>query len=227
MNINIDLDLASIITAAVSTERIQPLVDKAIMEALKRAIDDATSYRSAFSDTLKKQLADALPHGLSIEDTAKFQQVLNASLTNAVHTANNATIQTAMRKAIDYVVPDVPSTIALSEFMMVVREGLRKEKHESFFAELEISSYGYAHLSFDREVSGTSKYGSDFSIDLNKEGEVYAMRMNGKDLTPKSLPNVISQFDGLLMAMYVGRTALVIDIDADDVSSIARGTEEY
>ena len=98
--ITIDLDLASIISSAVSIERIQPLVDAAIMKCIKSAIEDATGYRSAFSDSLKKQLTDALPHGLSIKDTAKFQQVLNASLTNAVHTANDATIQTALRKAV-------------------------------------------------------------------------------------------------------------------------------
>lgn len=228
MNITIDLDLASIITAAVSTERIQPLVDKAIMEALKRAIDDSTGYRSAFSDTLKKQLAEALPHGLSIQETAKFQQVFNAAVTNSVQTANDATIQTALRKAVDQVVPNVPSTIALSEFMKAVREGFHKEEHESFFAELELSKYADGGwLSFDKQESGSSKYGSDFRLAFNKEGEVYAMKMDGKDLTPKRTPNVISHLDGLLMSMYVGRTALVIDIDADDVSTIARGTEEY
>ncbi len=225
--ITIDLDLASIITAAVSTERLQPLVDKAIMEAIKRAIEEATGYRSAFSETLKKQLADALPHGMSIEDAAKFQQVFNAALTSAVHTANNSTIQTAMRKAIDYVVPNMPSTIALSEFMKEVREGFRKKDNESFFAELELSDCGGGGgwLTFDKNEFCKGRYAANFRLAFNKEGEIYAMKWEDKDLTPQSVPNVISRLDGLLMSMYVGRTVLVID--CNEVEQFTRSSEDY
>lgn len=73
MEIKIDLDLPAIIANAVSAERIQPIVDKAIADAIKSAITDATGYRSAFSEALKAQLAEVLPHGLGLDDVAKFQ----------------------------------------------------------------------------------------------------------------------------------------------------------
>lgn len=59
MQLQINLDLQSIITKAVSAERIQPIVDKAISEAITSAIRDATDYSSEFRKLLKEQLAQA------------------------------------------------------------------------------------------------------------------------------------------------------------------------
>jgi hypothetical protein len=63
MEIKIDLDLPSIIAQAVSAERIQPLVNKAIAEAVGAAIRDATDYSSPFRKALETQLKDAMPTG--------------------------------------------------------------------------------------------------------------------------------------------------------------------
>lgn len=66
------------------------------------------------------------------------------------------------------------------------------------------------------------KYSADYRIAVNKDGEVYALRLDGKDVTPKSRPDVIGSFDATLMAMYVGRTRLEIDWDDDDVRCAAK-----
>ena len=45
-------------------------------------------------------------------------------------------------------------------------------------------------------------------------------------VTPSNMPNVISHYDSLLMAMYLGRTTLVIDMDEDEVSSAAQSKSD-
>lgn len=234
MNITITLDLPGIIAQACAAERLQPLIDKAISEALKSAIDDATGYRSEFRKAMAAQLAEALPHGLGADDVAKFQQVLNLAVTRHVHDANAATVQTALDKMMRDVMPDVPAVVKLSGFMKEAREGLHKEQHEAFYAYWEPSPYGGGHLYLDDdERPGCGGYGSqtrdrkdmkysaDYRIAVNKDGEVYALRLDGKDVTPKSRPDVIGSFEATLMAMYVGRTRLEIDCDDDDVRSAA------
>ena len=234
MNITIALDLPGIIAQACAAERLQPLIDKAISEALKSAIDDATGYRSEFRKTMAAQLAEALPHGLRAEDVAKFQQVLNLAVTQHVHDANAATVQTALDKMVRDVMPDVPAVVKLSEFMQEARDGLHKEDREAFYAYWEPSPLGggwlyldddehpgrggYGAKTRDRE---DMKYSADYRIAVNKDGEVYALRLDGKDLTPKSLPDVVGSLHATLMAMYVGRTRLEIDCDDDDVRSVA------
>lgn len=237
MNINIELDLAGIITQACAAERIQPLIDKAIAEALKSAIDDATGYRSEFRKALAAQLATALPHGLGVDDVAKFQQVLNATLTKHVQDANAETVDTAVNKMLRDVLPDVPASVKLSDFMKSARSGFHKEEHEAFYAYWEPSTYGGGRLYLDsQELPGQGygsrtrdredvKYSANCRLAVNKEGEVYSLRLDGKDILPNSRPNVIREFEATLMAMYVGRTRLDVDIDDDDVRAAAQ--EQY
>lgn len=221
MEIRIDLDLPSIIGVAVSAERVQPLVDKAISEAIKDAINEATGYRSAFRDELKKQLAEAMPKGLSVGDCAKFQLVLNAAVTDAVQSENAQTIQAALRAAAKAVMPDVPERIKLSELMEAARDGLHKDKSEAFYAHLEVKDSGYGWLSFDRDENCKGQHRADIRMSFNKEGAIYSLHLSGRDITPKSVPDAIGRFEGLLLSMYVGRTSLEVDIDEDDVRALA------
>jgi hypothetical protein len=229
MQFTFELDIHDIIAKATDREKIEPLLDKAITEAIKSAINDATGYRSPFSESLKTQLKEAMPSGLHIADIAKFQQVFNAEITKAVHGANAATVHAALAQVSSNVMPDVPERLKLSELMQMAREGFHKEEHEAFFAELEASEYGSTYIYLDSDENPGSSYskgknGASIRLSLNKEGDVYAMKFNGVDMTPTKTPNVISKFDGILMCMYTGRTMLEVDMDEDDVKAAAEAS---
>lgn len=221
MEIKIEIDLPGIIKDAVTAERIKPLIDKAIAEAIKDAISDATGYRSKFREELKLQLTEAMPHGLDIDDCAKFQHMLNAAVTDAVQGENSAVVQAALRAAAKAVVPDVPARIKLSELVSEARSGFHKENHEAFYAHLEMSDYGGGALYLDSDKSTREKYRADMRIAFTKDGEVYSLRLDGRDITQKSAPAAVGRFDGLLLSMYVGRTSLELDIDESDVEYAA------
>lgn len=221
MEIKIELNLPELIASAVSAEKIQPILDKAVSQAITDAIREATGYNSPFSKALKQQLTEAMPHGLSIDDVAKFGHVLNAAITDAVQRENANTIQAALRTAATAVLPDVPSRIKLSELIKDARESFRKEEHEAFYAHLELSDYGGGWLYMDEHESTTDKYRAGIRIAFSKEGEVYALRLDGQHITPKSMPQVIGSFEGVLLSMYVGRTSLDVDLNADEVEYAA------
>ncbi|WP_287918472.1 hypothetical protein [Comamonas sp.] len=221
MQISIELDLPGIISSAVSAERIQPIVDKAIAEAVSSAIRDATGYSSPFRKALEIQLKDAMPHGLAIDDVAKFQHMANAAVVKAVHGANAATIQAAIAEGLSKVMPDVPASIKLSELIEKAREGFHKEKHEAFYAHYEPSEYGGGWFYLDSDESTSDKYRADMCLAFNQKGEVYRLKLDGHDITPTSLPNASGKFDGLLLSLYVGRSTIAIDLDADEVESAA------
>jgi hypothetical protein len=220
MEISIKIDMESIIRQAVSTERIQPLVDKAIMEAMKSAIEDATNWKSDFRKSLEKQLVEYMPRGLSIESCAKFQLMLNTAITNVVQGENAAAIQTALRGVTDSIIGVSPASAKLSEIVKLAREAFHTEEHESFYAKLESREYG-GILYLDSSSSLRNQYSASTRISFNKSGVVYALKMDGRDVTPKSAPAAIGSFDGLLLSMYVGRTTIEIDCDEDDVESAA------
>lgn len=239
MEIKIELDLASIIANAVSAERIQPIVDKAIDDAMKSAINEATGYRSQFRQSLETQLKEAMPHGLALNDVAKFQHILNGTMNKLTQECNNGTIRAALDRAVKDVMPDVPQVIKMSELIKEAREGFHKEPHEAFYAYFEPSEnggggwlyldgsenpgnkgYGSSHRSREGQ-----KYSATRQLAFTKEGDVYALRLDGKQITPTSRPDIISRFNSILMAMYVGRTKIEVDMDDDDVESAAR--EQY
>lgn len=241
MDINITLDLPKIIAEACSAERIQPIIDKAISEAIKSAIDNATGYRSDFRKALEAQLAEAMPHGLGVDDVAKFQHVLNAALTSAVQGENASSINAALAKAATAAMPDVPESIKLSELLDAAREGFHKEPHEAFYAHFEPSEHGgsggWLYLDSDERPGGTTygrshesasdrKYRADIRLAINGDGEVYSLKLDGVDVMPSKAVNAVGYFEGLLLSMYVGRTKIEIDIDADDVESAAAAQED-
>ncbi|WPG35349.1 hypothetical protein [Variovorax sp. EBFNA2] len=234
MEIRINLDLEAAVAAALTPEKLGPILDKHLAEAIKDAISEVTGYNSEFRKALKNQLGAVLPHGLAVDDVAKFQQVLNQSLASLVGGMNAESINTALRKVAGEALPDVPAVVKLSELMQHARVGFRKDQHEPFYALLETSDYGthYLYLHGDPAPGSSSGYGSSrsredgkyqaqYRLSILKEGEVYALKLDGRQITPASRPDVISRFDAILMSMYVGRTRLEIDIDADDVEAAA------
>lgn len=221
MKIEIELNLPELIASAVSADKIQPILDKAMNQSITEAIREATGYNSPFSKALKQQLTEAMPHGLSIADVAKFGHVVNAAITDAVHGENTATIQAALRKAATAVLPDVPSRIKLSELLEEARGRFHKEEHEAFYAHLELSDYGGGWLYLDEHENTREKYRAGIRIAFTKEGEIYSLRVDGQQITPKSMPPVVGRFEGILLSMYVGRTSLEVDQDADEVEYAA------
>lgn len=221
VEIKINLDLPTIIGSAVSAERLQPIIDKAIAEAIKDAITEATGYCSTFRAGLKKQLGEALPSGLTIDDCAKFQQMLNAAVTDAVQSENSQVIKAALRTAAKSVMPEVPARIKVSQLIKEARSGFYKEDHEAFYAKLELSDYGGGTLFLDSNEDHLEQWRAEIRISFNKDGDVFSLHVNGHDITPKSIPDAIGGFDGLLLSMYVGRTSLELDCDESDVESAA------
>ena len=229
MKLEINLNIEAAINNALAPEKLNPLLEKAVNDALKSAIEDATGYRSEFRKAMEVQLKEAMPHGIGVADVAKFQHVLNSALTTLVDAANNETVKAAMEKAIKSVMPDVPARVTMSDLIKAARDGFHKEDHEAFYAHYRESEWGGGGgwLALDGDQDCRSEHSAEIYLAITKEGEVYSLKFNGKQVTPSAMPNAISHMDGLLLSMYVGRTTIDMNIDADDIESLARDQSDY
>ena len=228
MKFNFEIDIEGIVAAAVAPERIQPLLDKAITDAMKQSLDEATGYRSEFRKLLTEQLTEALPHGLRVHDVAKFQHMLNLAVSNAVEGANAEALKSAFGKVAQSILPEVPARIKLSELLEQARHGFHKDDHERFYARFEPSTYssGGGHLYLDSDASTRDTYRASMRLAFNGDGVIYALKLDGRDITPKATPAAVGDFDGLLLAMYCGRTTLDIDMDEYEVESACEAKED-
>lgn len=227
MSITINLNIEQILNNALSDDRIQPIIDKALSDAIKSAIEDATGHRSEFRDALKKQMAEIMPGGIRIDEVAKMQYMVNAAVTNAVQGENAARLQAAITEGLKHIMPDVPARIKLSDLLEAARDGFHKDDGEAFYAHYEPSNYssggGWLYLDGDEDCRET--YRASMRLAFNSDGDVYSLKLDGRDITPKSVPDAIGRFDGLLLSLYVGRTTLEIDMDSDDVECAAQSKE--
>lgn len=232
MEIKINLAIEEAIQKAVNADVLGPVVEKAVFGAVKSAIEDATGYSSEFRKTMAAQLKEALPHGLGVDETAKFQFILNNAMQAVIRETNTDTVTTAMRQAVKAVLPDLNPTIKVTEILEMARDAFLKEAYESFYAFFEESEHGGGTLFLDSEEFPGSKYNTDrrasrysarYRLAFNKEGEVYSLRMDGTDLTMNKIPHAISRFDSTLLALYVGKSVIDLDCDEDDVQHAAEG----
>lgn len=139
----------------------------------------------------------------------------------------------ALNEAAKVALPDVPTVVKMSELITAAREGLLySDERAAFFAHLDQSDSGGGWLYLDKSdqpgkgygIDG-GKYSAEYQLAFQRDGSVYALKLRDKQVTPASRPDVISNFDAMLMAMYVGRTRLELDMDPDDVESAA--SEQY
>lgn len=224
MNIAIALDLQDILQKALAPERLQPIIDKAVTAAVSQAIHDATGYRSEFAEQLKKQLTQAMPHGLDIDGIAKFQHVFNAQISAIVQGENAKTIQCAIQSAMKSAIPELPERIKLSDIVKGARGNFNLGDGEEFFAEYDVSEWGGGSLYMSEIKAGRhshSEYNSDIILHFNSDGEVYALKVKEKHVTPATLPETIGRYEGVLLALYTGRCKVEVDIDRDDVEALA------
>lgn len=233
MELKVNIDLEAVVAQAVAPETLQPILDKHITDAIASAIQAATGYRSKFREAVEAQLVEAMPHGLRLDDVAKFQHVLNTALQSAVHGQNSEAVCAALAEAAKAALPEVPPVVKMSELMTAAREGmLYSDERKAFYANFEKSSSGGGWLYLDENETpgkgygiGGGKYSAKYHIAFQHDGSVYALRLGDKQITPASRPDVISHFDAMLMSMYVGRTRLELDMEPDDVESAA--CEQY
>jgi hypothetical protein len=232
MQLTINLNIEDAISKAINSEVMAPVIEKAVFGAVKSAIEDATGYSSEFRKNLHKQLVTTLPHGLDLNDLAKFQHILNQAMTAVVNGANNDTVSAAMTYAVKAVLPEVEPVVKVTELLELAREEFHVDPNEEFYAFYEESEYGGGYLYLDSDPKPghsryslgngdreSCKYSAKYRIAFNKEGEAYSMKLADQDLLPNKLPHAISRFDTLLLAMYVGRTRLEVDCDDGDCES--------
>jgi hypothetical protein len=232
---NITIDFEGALARALQPETINPILDKHIGKAIGDAIEEATGYRSEFRKAVTEQLKEAIPHGLRADDAMKFAHILNTAIQKVVGEANNASITAAINRATSSLLPEIPGSMKLSKFAETMRYGLHKEAHQPFYAYMETSDYGTTYIYFDEdEKPGNNsrysdredmKYRADYRLAVDKDGRVYSLRFEGANVTPASLPNVGGEFDATIMAFYVGRTTLEIDMDDGDLESLS--AEQY
>jgi len=228
MEFKFELDMHGIVAEATSPERVKPLIDKIITDALKRALEEATGWKSPFAEQLKTQLSESLPHGLRVHDVAKFQQMLNMAVSDAVAGVNGDALKVAMQRVTKSLLPEVPTRIKLSELLKEARSGFHKDQHEAFYAHYEESEYssggGWLYLDGNERTDRT--YSAAMRLAFNGDGVVYALKLDGRDITPRSTPDAVGDFDGLLLSLYTGRTSLDIDINNYEVESLAASQED-
>lgn len=222
MELTINVDIEQAIQAALSPEKIGPAVQKAVDGCVNDALREVFGYGGDVRKALIEQFAALLPHGLSNADASRFQLVLQNTLHDTVLGEQSAALKLAVENSIKGLLQTPAPELKVSELLALYQNDLYSDE-KSFWAEVEESDYAtYIALDRTRPSSG-GRHAARTQLTIGRDGRVYSVAHAGHAFTPNALPKcVISQLDSAILAMYVGRTKLVMDLTPMQIEDFAR-----
>ena len=231
ININLENTVAAALEKALSPDTVRTKVEEAVAKVVDKAISDAFSTYGDFSTTVKKSVAELLPHSVDIEGAANFNHAINQAITTRLKQVNDERIQQAIEPMLEELFKPAPAEVTLSALIETAlaswrseyeRKGSRKpyvlvEKTTGIVA-------GYHHIFIDPDGSKASeysfsKYKARVQIDVNDKGEVYGLKISGSDIRNMIFAGPFFNFDRHLFQLYTQKTRLIVDcVDFSDVS---------
>lgn len=225
IELNIEQVIANALSEALNPERLAEKIKVEAAKAADKAIEEAVNgYRSEFPKTIKAAVEKMLPHELSLDGQANWNHAIGQYLSQRLAAMHDQRIEQAVKPMLDKVLATPPAELKVSELVEKAiecwAEDASRERESNPTIIVEHSSgvvAGYWHLFMDK-ASHTSQYSCAVQIAVNDKGEVYGVKVDGKDPMKQRFAGPFFDFDAYLFQIYTGGTKLILDReDFDDV----------
>jgi len=206
LDINIEGIVAESVAAALSPEKLRPIIQSNVEDTVKRAIESQFNYRSKFKELLEEKLAGVMP--TDIEDVGRFGDLVVKTVSGMLGDMQNQAVKQAIQERLAEMIKPLPQSITLTELLNQITKGLgesdesRGEDRPTIIVETtEGVCAGYWHLYVDAEER-TSKYACAIQMDFNKEGQCYSLKINDYDPSKTLFLGAKFGLDALLLNLY-------------------------
>lgn len=206
LDINIEGIVAESVAAALSPEKLQPIIQSNVEETVKRAIESQFNYRSKFKDLLEEKLAGVMP--TDIRDVGRFGDLVVKTVSGMLGDMQNQAVKQAIQDRLTEMMKPLPQSITLTELLKTITKGLsesdeaRGEDRPAIIIETtEGICAGYWHLYVDAEER-TEKYSCSIRMDFDKEGKCYSLKINDYDPSKTLFLGSKYGLEALLLNLY-------------------------
>lgn len=220
IDINIEQIVAESVAAALAPEKIQPIIQKNLDEAVKDAITEQFSWRSPFREMLKEKLAGVMP--TDIDDLARYGDLVVKSVKGMLAESQQQAIRQTIEEKLASMLKPLPSSMKLSELIAKLTEHFADSYERegslspTFHAEEPDATNGYWDFCADPR-SDVSKYGCAIKMRFDKEGTCWSLKMEDRDAKALILGPSFAA-DALVLNLYTGGIKIERDrVDTDEI----------
>lgn len=224
MNIDFDIEslVANAVSAALTVEKLQPIITSNVEKAVKSAIDEQFSYRAPFIEHLKSKVAAAMP--TDIENMGRFGDLVLKTVSAYMNDQQHQFIKQAIEPKLASMLRTLPPKMKLSELVAMLTEDFndcyeRKESDQpSFIVERSSGITSDYWRLFADPRANVSSYGCRIQASFRGDGQCWELKVNNEDLQKKLIIGPTHNADALMLNLYTG--GIVIELDQDDFSDV-------
>ncbi|WP_323905943.1 hypothetical protein [Aeromonas caviae] len=210
---------------AVLQQKIQGgALEQALSKYADKLIDDcAQDVLRSYGDVgkaVKEALTKAImPNIDDLTDFPSYHDFVTKRLRMAATTFYDQRLAEVLDKELSEIANEIPQEITLSWVIDTVRTGITTYSGGEHIGEemtlvIEQSTYGYHHIYIGKQAD-MCKYSCEYQINIDKEGCIYAMKLDDEDLKNKKCVGPFYGTERKLMAAYAMKAKLLLDKGSD------------
>ncbi|NTE96735.1 hypothetical protein [Agrobacterium tumefaciens] len=223
LDINIEKLVADSITAALSPEKLQPIIDKNVASAVEGAIGEQFRYNSPFKKLLEESLAGVMP--TKLEDVGRYGNLVLKTVTAMLNSHQNQAVQQTITEKLEALLAPLTARMSLSELIEKLTTSLKssseRDGHDrpTFIIKKSdsITASGYWRLYADAKAD-VSQYSCKIQMAFSGYGDCYSLRIDDRDPSKSLLLGPACDAEAIVLNLYTGGVKVDFEeIDTDDI----------
>ena len=226
LDINIEGIVADSVAAALSPEKLQPIIDKNVSSAVTSAIQEQFNWNSPFKKLLEESLAGAMP--TKIAGLGRYGDLVLKTVSAMINDYLEQALRQTITEKLAKVLEPLPARIKLSELIDQLTRAFEdshlRDEHGSEAPTFIIEKgTGYSSTSeywrlYADANEGVDKYSCQVQMAFTGEGECYSLRVGETDMKKSLILGSAYCAEALVLNLYTGGTK--VDYEQMCVSSI-------
>ena len=115
LDINIEGIVAASVAAALSPEKLQPIIEKNVESTVKRAIEEQFSYSSPFKKLLEEKLAGVMP--TDVQDIGRYGDLVLKTVSSYLENMQNQAVKQTIEEKLTDMLKPLPARMTLTELV--------------------------------------------------------------------------------------------------------------
>ncbi|UTL89542.1 hypothetical protein [Pseudomonas fluorescens] len=229
LDINIEGIVAESVAAALSLEKLQPIIEKNVEATVKRAIEEQFSYRSPFEKLLNEKLASVMP--TDVQGIGRYGDLVLKTVSSYLENMQNQAVKQTIEEKLTAMLKPLPARMTLTELVKQItkafedRSDIAGEDGPSIIIEKsEGICDGYWQLYADAEQN-KDKWSCSVKMMFNRDGECFDLIVNEYDPKKSLYLGATYGIEALLLNIYTG--GVKIDFEEIYTGDIRYSSSDY
>lgn len=229
LDINIEGIVAESVAAALSPEKLQPIIEKNVASTVQRAIEEQFSYNSPFKKLLEEKLAGVMP--TDVRNVGRYGDLVLKTVSGYLLDMQNQTVKQSIEEKLAAMLRPMPARMPLTELVRQITKAFEdmsdsrgEERPTIIIEKSEGICAGYWQLYADAEEN-KDKWSCSTKMMFRGDGECFDLTINEFDPKKSLFMGATYGIEALLLNLYTG--GVKIDFEEIDNYDVRYSHSDY